>query len=692
MPKISGSLVVETAMGGGTSFEVTLGEDRLSFSMPNHPSPERLLPGELLLHLKEWRQQRRSSRWFGLQVSNELRALRWADALQAVLEDDPIAWVIPSRGTEGSKPTPSEALRLLLSVWIDPTLPGLKKEIEGLTALSDRGIRTAVALSPTGEHLEARLKMERPTILHLALRVASPDSPDTLRYRDEVSGEWREILANDLVSGLPAESRLVVLNTCHATAVAQKFTRRKGIMTIAWAREVSDDRALAFALFLYEQLLRGTSPADAILMFTDQPVSSNADYRDIAGEEYSPPSTKQTPVVFVPDYASLELQLVVSAERSRVAQARARGGTMMGTPVGQSDSWVSASPGGPSVRPLAQGIAPLQLEVREAINPALLVNGRDPLKALRIISDHEIRRAVIEVTCDTGMGQSHVRRMIDLVAGMTTIDVSELQFPALYELLRLNARRRPINFCVRLMTGDTLLAEETRSSAWMAQDEWVDSPDTYEFLPAFIHPESQAVRSLWTGAGDRITAVARTTSLDGETASENGTAGLYVKALYLALRDKKLRYIQPPPQRIGPRGQRFVGQRVRSPEEVLKEGRGTCHDLSLLFAACMEHIRLYPLVVLIPGHTFVGYWPRSSEHSAYWNIARPWQIKNKHELRDLVTAKKVVLLEATAITDPDDVSFEDACTQGAGHLSEGTRPFDVAIDVRASRSFVDTIQ
>jgi hypothetical protein len=105
----------------------------------------------------------------------------------------------------------------------------------------------------------------------------------------------------------------------------------------------------------------------------------------------------------------------------------------------------------------------------------------------------------------------------------------------------------------------------------------------------------------------------------------------------------------------------------------------------------MEHIRLYPLVVLIPYHTFVGYWQSSKAHVAYWKTARPWQILRKQELKNLVTSGDVTLLEATKVTDPLDMSFQDACRCGNANL-DGPDPLDTAIDIRESRAFIDTLQ
>jgi hypothetical protein len=41
---------------------------------------------------------------------------------------------------------------------------------------------------------------------------------------------------------------------------------------------------------------------------------------------------------------------------------------------------------------------------------------------------------------------------------------------------------------------------------------------------------------------------------------------------------------------------------------MLIEKNGTCLDLSLLFAACLEHVGIMPVIFLIEGHSFPGYW------------------------------------------------------------------------------------
>jgi hypothetical protein len=78
-----------------------------------------------------------------------------------------------------------------------------------------------------------------------------------------------------------------------------------------------------------------------------------------------------------------------------------------------------------------------------------------------------------------------------------------------------------------------------------------------------------------------------------------------VKALFLAVQqDAGVKYIMPPPSyEIEERGL----QRLRSPSRVLEERSGTCFDLSVLFASCLEHVGLDAVIFLVRGHAFFGY-------------------------------------------------------------------------------------
>jgi hypothetical protein len=115
-----------------------------------------------------------------------------------------------------------------------------------------------------------------------------------------------------------------------------------------------------------------------------------------------------------------------------------------------------------------------------------------------------------------------------------------------------------------------------------------------------------------------------TSSCDGYQSGDMIHTTNQVKAVFTCLNGKsfELRYIAPPPLPVYTPDNTFsCGQRVRRPDEVVKRHFGTCHDLSILFASCLEHIQIYPLIILITGHTFFGFWKDSKAHDEFWNRA-----------------------------------------------------------------------
>ena len=52
----------------------------------------------------------------------------------------------------------------------------------------------------------------------------------------------------------------------------------------------------------------------------------------------------------------------------------------------------------------------------------------------------------------------------------------------------------------------------------------------------------------------------------------------------------------------------MTGQRVRLPHIVLEQKQGTCLDLAVLYAACLEAVGLFPLLFFIKEHAFAGCW------------------------------------------------------------------------------------
>jgi tetratricopeptide (TPR) repeat protein len=97
-------------------------------------------------------------------------------------------------------------------------------------------------------------------------------------------------------------------------------------------------------------------------------------------------------------------------------------------------------------------------------------------------------------------------------------------------------------------------------------------------------------------------------------AGEQTATGPQVKALYDELQARGISYVMDP-EVIAIDG--VKGQRTRLPVEVLATTNAQCLEGTLLYATLFEAIGLKPVVVLVPGHAFVG-WQASPR---YDNVA-----------------------------------------------------------------------
>ncbi|MBO4226848.1 hypothetical protein [Bradyrhizobium neotropicale] len=122
------------------------------------------------------------------------------------------------------------------------------------------------------------------------------------------------------------------------------------------------------------------------------------------------------------------------------------------------------------------------------------------------------------------------------------------------------------------------------------------------------------------------------------------------------------------------------GQLVRGPSDVLARKVGTCLDLTLLYASCLEQAGLNPVIALTEGHAFVGVWLVDEDFSSL-------VIDDPQMLRKRVQLEEMVIVETTLLTGVNPGRFKQAVETGRKLIAEDAdAPFELAIDVRRARS------
>ena len=197
---------------------------------------------------------------------------------------------------------------------------------------------------------------------------------------------------------------------------------------------------------------------------------------------------------------------------------------------------------------------------------------------------------------------------------------------------------------LRLLKGDTELAQTTLSVRLLARDEWGGVSDMAQLLPSFVMPNDPATFRLLKSTAERLNSHGHSPALDGYQSHDPKRAYMIAAAAYSAIANLGLYYSEPPASF------ELRGQKVRNPSSVLEQQLATCLDTALLFASVLEGTGLHPVLIMVEGHAFVGVWlvKRTLPMAVELDAA---------EVRKAIAAREMIVLETTGVTPSprDDV-------------------------------------
>jgi hypothetical protein len=357
---------------------------------------------------------------------------------------------------------------------------------------------------------------------------------------------------------------------------------------------------------------------------------------------------------------------------------------------------------------------------RTSLNYSLLHNDRSPFKTFYVDKPLKGRLPplLVDVVLEVGNDSCRCRFAQDLPEGKAGIELApRIRLPLVAGLLRQCTESLRTNLYVNVRCGERLLLEASERVTVLPADEWRDDGEDHRWLPSFVLPRDPAVLKVIGSAQRYLRTLLDDCSagFDGyqQLAADDGNAAAVVdpqvQAIWAALQHElPLNYINPPPSYTS------RSQRLRNPSEVFRGQAATCIDLALLFASCLEFVGIYPVLFLIEGHAFPGYW-RSDK--AWWRMkqfqfgsapataaapgapgttagpapgpmasgqSESWMFDGSNNLGELmryVQEGSLVPFESTFVATQR--GFYAALEEGAARLHPDT--FDAMVDVQSAR-------
>jgi hypothetical protein len=313
----------------------------------------------------------------------------------------------------------------------------------------------------------------------------------------------------------------------------------------------------------------------------------------------------------------------------------------------------------------------VELELDPRINFALQQNAVPAVKRLRVRNPGSEATGELEVRVTTDppeLAEPWARRLSGLAAGGECgLDDVDLRLSPSY--LEQRTERVTAVLWVEVAGAGGVLARRSWPVEVLARDEWGGLESLPESLAAFVLPNHPAVAVVLGRAAARLGENGGDPGLSGYQSRDRARIARMVGGIYGALDELGLTYVNPPASF------EHGGQRVRLPGRVVEEGMGTCLDLALLTAGCLEQAGLHPLVLVLRGHAITGVW---LDETCFETAA----VGHLSFIQNRVFLGEILVLDPTSLTARPSLDFARAVAEGRRRLGLG---FECAIDVRRAR-------
>ena len=326
---------------------------------------------------------------------------------------------------------------------------------------------------------------------------------------------------------------------------------------------------------------------------------------------------------------------------------------------------------------LDSGVVPVQpfdieLVADATLGYAALQNDVPVLRELRITnrSDLPVKGVELVISSDPPFAEGTKFRFDQLAPGETRlvspvdIKVSHSYLAGLTELERGKIK-------VEVQVAGEVKQRVDHPVDILAYDQWAGTRALPELLAAFCMPNDPAVDSLIHKASVLLRASVEGASMNGYQSKDRDQVWRQIAALYAAIAAEDLQYANPPAS-FG-----TAGQKIRTPDRILAGRLGTCLDLTMLFASCLEQVGLNAVVLFKADHAWIGCWLTDS------SFQTP-AVDDVQAIRKRVQSGELLAIETTLLASGGRMALKAASDAGFAHLNDEAS-FRFGIDIKRAR-------
>ena len=264
-------------------------------------------------------------------------------------------------------------------------------------------------------------------------------------------------------------------------------------------------------------------------------------------------------------------------------------------------------------------------------------------------------------------------RLIDIVPQNSIVEVNKINIKISPKYLSETTERVAGEIIVLVLSGNEIIASEKYPIDILPFDLWGGVSVIPEMLSAFVTPNYPAIAKIIHQASQYLEKWTGNPSLDGYQSKNPDRVKKQIAAIYEAIAELNIVYCTPPAS------YEQAGQRIRTCNTILSNKIGTCLDMSLLYASCIEAVGVNPIIVVLKGHAFAGGWLIDDSFADSVNDDVSLLTKR---IADGIN--EIVLVETTYMNAGANVSFDSAVSMAEYKLADSSN-FVLSIDIKRSR-------
>ncbi|WP_294607171.1 DUF3320 domain-containing protein [uncultured Bacteroides sp.] len=314
----------------------------------------------------------------------------------------------------------------------------------------------------------------------------------------------------------------------------------------------------------------------------------------------------------------------------------------------------------------------IHLEYLPCINYAMIHNHVPSCNFCELMNNDAVDWNHIKVSID-GELIKHSESILEIIPKGQNVQISSLEISPENEKLIELTEGIDTHFILTITISGKIAHQQTFPIKLMAYDQWTGVGIMPELLVTFVTPNHPILSRISVKASQFLEKWTGNSALDEYQTQDPNRVRVQVAAIYEALRSESLIYSTVPASF------ETMGQRIRLVDNVLTSKLGTCIDLTLLYASCLEANGIHPLLILLKGHIFVGAWLTDDIYHQTVGDDASFLLKGSAN-----GISDIVLVETTAITSSQNISFEEAVTTAQRELKEESK-FELFIDVYRCR-------